>query len=97
MRVFEPAGLQPVANWLCGTGILRRDGGFQQRPGIAGFTLHLVIGGCDGECGGRVSQEVQLVARLFGPMGGVPAGFGGGNANLQMNQNSLGVAFGWKM
>ncbi len=29
--------------------------------------------------------------------GSIPAGFGGGNANLQMNQNSLGVAFGWKM
>lgn len=29
--------------------------------------------------------------------GSIPVGFGGGNANLQMNQNSLGVAFGWKM
>jgi long-chain fatty acid transport protein len=28
---------------------------------------------------------------------GAPPGFGGGNANLQMYQNSLGVAFGWKM
>lgn len=28
---------------------------------------------------------------------GLPPGFGGGNANLQMRQNSLGVAFGWKM
>ncbi len=28
---------------------------------------------------------------------GPPPGFGGGNANIQMNQNSLGVAFGWKM
>lgn len=29
--------------------------------------------------------------------GSIPAGFGGGNADLQMKQNSLGVAFGWKM
>jgi long-chain fatty acid transport protein len=29
--------------------------------------------------------------------GSIPAGFGGGNANLRMKQNSLGVAFGWKM
>lgn len=30
------------------------------------------------------------------PAGFPPAGFGGGNANLQMEQNSLGVAYGWK-
>ena len=29
--------------------------------------------------------------------GSIGAGFGGGNANLQMKQDSLGVAFGWKM
>ncbi|MGQ0509031.1 MAG: OmpP1/FadL family transporter [Betaproteobacteria bacterium] len=29
--------------------------------------------------------------------GSIPVGFGGGNANLQMNQNSLGIAVGWKM
>ncbi len=29
--------------------------------------------------------------------GSIPVGFGGGNANLQMKQNSLGVAFGFKM
>ncbi len=29
--------------------------------------------------------------------GSIPPGFGGGNANLQMYQNSLGVALGWKM
>lgn len=29
--------------------------------------------------------------------GSIGAGFGGGNANLQMHQNSLGVALGWKM
>jgi long-chain fatty acid transport protein len=28
---------------------------------------------------------------------GPPPGFGGGNANLEMEQNSLGIAFGWKM
>jgi long-chain fatty acid transport protein len=28
---------------------------------------------------------------------GPPPGFGGGNANLRMYQNSLGVGFGWKM
>ncbi|MFY9317868.1 MAG: outer membrane protein transport protein [Burkholderiales bacterium] len=28
---------------------------------------------------------------------GFPPGMGGGNANLKMQQNSLGVAFGWKM
>lgn len=28
---------------------------------------------------------------------GPPPGFGGGNANLQMYQNSLGIALGWKM
>lgn len=27
----------------------------------------------------------------------IPANFGGGEANLRMKQNSLGVAFGWKM
>jgi long-chain fatty acid transport protein len=29
--------------------------------------------------------------------GSIPAGFGGGEANLRMYQNSLGVAIGWKM
>ncbi len=29
--------------------------------------------------------------------GSIPPGFRGGNANIQMHQNSLGVAFGWKM
>ncbi len=29
--------------------------------------------------------------------GSIPAGFGSGNANIQMYQDSLGVAFGWKM
>lgn len=29
--------------------------------------------------------------------GSIPVGFGGGNANLQMKQNSFGAAFGWKM
>ena len=28
---------------------------------------------------------------------GAPPGFGGGNANIQMKQDSLGVGFGWKM
>jgi len=28
---------------------------------------------------------------------GFPPGFGGGNANLKMHQDSLGIAFGWKM
>ena len=28
---------------------------------------------------------------------GAPPGFGGGNANLRMYQNSLGLGFGWKM
>lgn len=28
---------------------------------------------------------------------GFPPGMGGGNANLKMRQNSLGIAFGWKM
>ena len=27
----------------------------------------------------------------------IPAGFGGGNANLKMYQDSLGVAYGWKL
>jgi long-chain fatty acid transport protein len=27
---------------------------------------------------------------------GLPPGFGGGNANLKMHQNSLGIAWGWK-
>jgi long-chain fatty acid transport protein len=27
---------------------------------------------------------------------GMPPGFGGGNANLKMSQNSLGIAWGWK-
>jgi long-chain fatty acid transport protein len=30
------------------------------------------------------------------PPGFPPAGMGGGNANLKMHQNSLGVAYGWK-
>lgn len=29
--------------------------------------------------------------------GSIPLAFGGGEANLRMHQNSLGVAFGWKM
>jgi long-chain fatty acid transport protein len=28
---------------------------------------------------------------------GMPPGFGGGNANLSMSQDSLGIAYGWKM
>jgi long-chain fatty acid transport protein len=28
--------------------------------------------------------------------GSIPAAFGGGEANLRMYQNSLGVAIGWK-
>jgi long-chain fatty acid transport protein len=30
------------------------------------------------------------------PPGFPPAGFGGGEANLKMSQDSLGVAWGWK-
>ena len=29
--------------------------------------------------------------------GSIPAGFGGGEANLKMYQDSLGVAYGWKL
>jgi len=29
--------------------------------------------------------------------GSIPAGFGNGEANLRMQQNSFGIAFGWKM
>lgn len=29
--------------------------------------------------------------------GSIPAGFGGGNANLTMHEDSLGVAYSWKM
>ena len=28
--------------------------------------------------------------------GSIPAGYGGGNANLRMSQDSLGVGYGWK-
>jgi len=28
--------------------------------------------------------------------GSIPPGFGGGEANLRMSQNALGVAYGWK-
>jgi len=30
------------------------------------------------------------------PPGFPPAGLGGGEANLRMSQNALGVAYGWK-
>jgi len=33
--------------------------------------------------------------KVDGP-GAIPAGFGGGNANIHMNENSLGVAYSWK-
>lgn len=29
--------------------------------------------------------------------GAIPVGFGGGNANIHMNENSLGVAYSWKL
>lgn len=29
--------------------------------------------------------------------GAIPAAFGGGNVNLRMYQNSLGIAYGWKL
>jgi len=31
------------------------------------------------------------------PLGGPPAGFGGGEANLKMYQDSLGIAYGWQL
>lgn len=34
--------------------------------------------------------------KVNGP-GSIPAGFGGGDANIHMNENSLGVAYSWKM
>ncbi len=34
--------------------------------------------------------------KVDGP-GAIPASFGGGDANLHMNQNSLGIAYGWKL
>jgi long-chain fatty acid transport protein len=34
--------------------------------------------------------------KVNGP-GAIPAGFGTGDANLHMNENSLGVAYSWKM
>jgi long-chain fatty acid transport protein len=40
-------------------------------------------------------HEVKGVNSI--PPGFPPAGFGGGNANLKMYQDSLGIAIGWKM
>lgn len=34
--------------------------------------------------------------KVTGP-GAIPAGFGGGDANIHMNENSLGVAYSWKL
>ena len=31
------------------------------------------------------------------PLGSPPAGFGGGNANLKLYEDSLGIAYGWKL
>jgi long-chain fatty acid transport protein len=30
-------------------------------------------------------------------VGAIPAGFGGGNANIKMYQDSLGIAYSWKL
>lgn len=60
---------------------------------------HLTVGGTWG-----LSPTTELTVgymhafkKKINGSGSIPVGFGGGNANLQMNQNSLGVAFGWKM
>lgn len=60
---------------------------------------HLTLGGTWG-----MSPNTELTLgymhafkKKVNGAGSIPAGFGGGNANLQMKQNSLGVAFGWKM
>jgi long-chain fatty acid transport protein len=41
--------------------------------------------------------EEKVSGRGSIPPGFPPAGFGGGNADLKMRQNSLGIAYGWKL
>jgi long-chain fatty acid transport protein len=48
----------------------------------------------------KTSELTVMYMRAFekkvNGSGSIPAGFGGGEANLRMDQNSLGVAYGWK-
>lgn len=39
---------------------------------------------------------MHAFGRKVNGSGSIPPGFGGGEANLRMDQNALGVAFGWR-
>jgi long-chain fatty acid transport protein len=66
-------------------------------PGVV--TDHLTLGAT-----WNVSKQNEVTVaymhafeqKVNGP-GAIPAGFGTGDANLHMNENSLGVAYSWKM
>lgn len=66
-------------------------------PGV--IETHLTVGATwalDAQKEISVGYMHALKNKVSGA-GSIGAAFGGGNANLQMHQNSLGVALGWKM
>jgi len=40
---------------------------------------------------------MHAFSKTINGVGSIPAGFGGGNANIKMYQDSIGVAYGWKL
>lgn len=64
-------------------------------PGV--MQKHLTLGSTWSTASG--SELTAFYARAFGQSvngsGSIPPGFGGGNANLRMDQNSIGIAYGW--
>lgn len=66
-------------------------------PGV--IEKHLTFGATWNTANGgelSVSYMHAFEKRVNGP-GAIPAGFGNGNADLKMSQDSLGIAYGWKM
>lgn len=65
-------------------------------PGVV--QKHLTLGGTWTTASG--GELTAFYARAFGQSvngsGSIPPSFGGGNANLRMDQNSIGIAYGWK-
>lgn len=65
-------------------------------PGV--IRKHLTLGSTWTTASG--GELTAFYAHAFGQSvngsGSIPPGFGGGNANLKMDQNSIGIAYGWK-
>ncbi len=66
-------------------------------PGVV--ERHLTLGATWNMANGgelSVGYMHAFEKRVSGP-GAIPAGFGNGNVDLKMSQDSLGIAYGWKM